>query len=396
MLSKVSLCGEPQAQLGTCGEASQVATTQVAAGSGPHPLWVSGRVYLTGPYGGAPFGLSIVVPAVAGPFNLGNVIERARIDADPHTSQITITSDPLPQMLDGVPLRIQTLNVTVNRAGGFTFNPSNCATKQITASIDAEQGASANLGVPFVAGGCRNLPFHPGFAASTQGQSSKKSGASLDVKVSSAGLGQANIAKAVVSLPKQLPARLTTLQQACPEATFAANPATCPVGSNVGTATAVSPVLDEPATGPAYLVSHGGAAFPDLVVILQGQGVRLDLVGNTSIKKGITTSSFASVPDAPITSFELRLPAGAALRPHQQPALRGEGRALRRQAPHAHHAHRAELRRRQAEHQDRRHQLPQGPQRAPGQRETREREVAPLRAQQLLKARRGRGRGRRC
>jgi hypothetical protein len=309
MLSKVPLCGEPLAQQGACGEASRIGTTQVAAGSGPHPLWVSGRVYLTGPYEGAPFGLSVVVPAVAGPFNLGNVVVRARIDADPHTAQITVTSDPLPQILDGVPLRIQKLNVTVDREG-FTFNPTNCAQKQTAATLEATQGASASLSAPFVAGGCKNLPFAPRFTVTTRGASSKKSGASLDVKVTSAGLGQANIAKVLVSLPKQLPARLTTLQQACPEATFAANPATCPIGSNVGTATAVTPVLNEPLTGPAYLVSHGGAAFPDLIVILQGQGVRLDLIGNTNIKKSITTSSFAAVPDAPISSFELKLPQG--------------------------------------------------------------------------------------
>jgi hypothetical protein len=308
MLAKVTLCGEPQAAQGTCPEASKIGTTRVAAGSGSHPLWVQGRAYLTGPYEGAPFGLSVVVPAVAGPFNLGNVVVRARIDVDPRTSAVTITSDPLPQFRDGVPLRIQTLNVTVDREG-FIFNPTNCETKQISTVIEAVQGATASPSASFRAEGCSRLPFKPGFSASTQGRTSRESGASLDVKVTS-GPGQANIAKAVVSLPKQLPARLTTLQQACPEATFATNPATCPIGSNVGAAKAVTPVLNEPLSGPAYLVSHGGAAFPDLVIILQGQGVRLDLVGGTSIKKGITTSTFNSVPDAPITSFELKLPEG--------------------------------------------------------------------------------------
>jgi hypothetical protein len=308
MLSKVSLCGEPQAAQGACGEASKVGTIWVAAGSGPHPLWVQGRVYLTGSYAGAPFGLSVVVPAVAGPFNLGNVVERSRIDIDPHTSAITITSDPLPQFLDGVPLRIQTLNVAVEREG-FMFNPTNCEAKQITTVLEAVQGATASPAASFAAEGCKGLPFKPGFAVSTQSKTSKKNGASLDVKVTS-GPGQANIGKTVVSLPKQLPARLTTLQQACPEATFVANPATCPAGSNVGTAKAVTPVLNGPLSGPAYLVSHGGAAFPDLVIVLQGQGIRLDLVGGTSIKKGITTSTFSSVPDAPITSFELKLPEG--------------------------------------------------------------------------------------
>jgi hypothetical protein len=307
-LSRVPPCGEPQAAEGTCSEASRIGTTSVAAGSGPQPLWVQGRVYLTGPYAGAPFGLSIVVPAVAGPFNLGNVVVRSRIDADPSTAQVTITSDPLPQFRDGVPLHMQKLNVAVDREG-FIFNPTNCQSKQVEATLEAEQGAGEKVNAPFAVEGCRGLPFKPSFKVSTAAHTSRVLGASLDVKVTS-GAGQANIGKVIVHLPKQLPARLTTLQQACPAATFAQNPALCPAGSDVGSAKAVTPVLSLPLMGPAYLVSHGGAAFPDLVVVLEAQGVRLDLVGNTNITGGITTSSFAAVPDAPISSFELKLPAG--------------------------------------------------------------------------------------
>lgn len=308
MLSKVALCEEPQASLGTCVEASQVGTVAVEAGSGPQPLGVRGRVYLTGPYAGAPFGLTIVVPAIAGPFNLGNVVVRSRIDVDPGSSALTITSDPLPQFRDGVPLRIHTLNVTVDRPG-FMFNPTSCAAKQIGAILDAEQGASASLTTPFAVEGCKNLPFKPLFKVSTSAATSKALGAALDVKVTSSP-GQANIARVAVSLPRQLPARLTTLQHACPAAVFASNPATCDAASLVGVLKATTPVLPVTLEGPAYLVSHGGAAFPDLVVVLQGEGVRIDLTGNTNISKGITSSTFASVPDAPIESFELQLPRG--------------------------------------------------------------------------------------
>ncbi len=309
MLSSVALCAEPQANEGTCSEASEIGHVSVAVGSGAHPFVVNGgRVYLTTGYAGAPFGLSVVVPAVAGPFNLGHIVVRSAISVDPATAAITITSDPLPQFLDGIPLRLQTIQVNVDRPG-FMFNPTNCSVRQITASFEAEQGGTAAASSHFAVEGCNSLPFKPTFSVSTRAKTTKKTGASLKVKVTSSA-GQDNIGGVVATLPKALPARLTTLQQACPAATFAQNPAQCPAASNVGVAKAVSPVLNVPLSGPAYLVSHGGAAFPDLVLILQGQGVRLDLTGNTAIKKGITTSTFSSVPDAPISSFELTLPEG--------------------------------------------------------------------------------------
>lgn len=321
-ISEVPLCGEPEASEGTCRATSRIGITNVGAGAGSHPFWLSGQVYLTGPYKGAPFGLSIVVPAKAGPFNLGNEVVRAAISVDPHSSALTVTSDPLPQIKDGVPFRLKTVNVTIDRAD-FMFNPTNCSRQSINGTIagamaDGSAGTTAAVSTPFAAAGCKNLPFKPKFTVLTQAKTSKANGASLHVKVTS-GPVQANIAKVKVDLPKQLPSRLTTLQKACPETTFNANPATCPDASIVGTATAVTPVLKNPLTGPAYLVSHAGAAFPDLVVLLQGDGVTLDLIGSTDIKKGITISSFNAVPDAPISTFDLVLPEG----PHSALAAYG-------------------------------------------------------------------------
>jgi hypothetical protein len=314
MLSKVALCEEPQAAQGSCSAASQIGHLTASAGAGPDPVVVpqAGKqedpVFLTGPYKGGPFGLAIVVHGEAGPFNLGQKVVRAGIYVDRDTAQITIVTDPLPSILEGIPLDVRSATVTVDRPG-FTFNPTNCEPLAVTGTIASTHGAGANVSTRFQAANCVSLPFKPRFTVSTQGQTSKAKGASLDVKVTS-GAGQANIGKVLVSLPKQLPARLTTLQKACTEATFAQNPAACPAASDVGIAKAVTPVLGVPLTGPAYLVSHGGAAFPDLVVILQGEGIRLDLTGNTNIKKGITTSSFNAIPDAPIASFELKLPEG--------------------------------------------------------------------------------------
>jgi hypothetical protein len=323
MLSSVPLCGEPQAAQGTCSPASQIGHTTVSAGAGPLPITlpVAGQppnpVYLTGPYHGAPFGLSVVVPALAGPFNLGTVVVRAAISVDRHTGRITIASDPLPQILQGVPLQVRSIAVTVDRPG-FTFNPTSCEPLSVDGQVSSAQGATANLSRPFQASGCPSLAFHPSFTVSTSGKTSKANGASLDVKVSSGGgphadpraVAEANIAKVDVQLPVVLPARLPTLQKACTAAQFASDPAGCPEGSFVGTAVAHTPVLASPLSGPAILVSHGGEAFPDLVLVLQGEGVRIDLTGHTQIKKGITFNHFETVPDAPVSSFDLMLPAG--------------------------------------------------------------------------------------
>jgi hypothetical protein len=306
-VSHVTACGEPLASQGACGSASQIGTVAAAAGPGPAPFWITGgRAYLTGPYHGAPYGLSIVVPTVAGPFNLGEEHLRAAIYVDPHTSALTVVSDPLPTIKDGIPFQVKTVNVNVNRSE-FTFNATSCDTASIAARISSTAGAAVEPSYPYQAVNCANLPFKPSFTVSTQAKTSKANGASLDVRVAQK-LGEANIHKVDVSLPHALPSRLTTIQKACPEAQFAANPAGCAVGSNVGTATARTPVLNAPLTGPAYLVSHGGAAFPDLDIVLQGEGITIDLVGNTNIKNGITFSRFETVPDAPISAFELNLP----------------------------------------------------------------------------------------
>jgi hypothetical protein len=314
VLKSVAQCPEPLASQGACGAASEIGTTTVGAGAGSDPFYLGGKVFLTGPYKGAPFGLSVVVPAIAGPFNLGTVVVRAAINIDPHTAQVSVTSDPLPTILQGIPLQIKAVNVTIGRAG-FMFNPTNCEAQSVGATISSSQGASAPVASRFQGANCAALPFKPTLTASTQGKASKADGASLTVAISAKGGpqpggGEANIKKVEVQLPKQLPSRLTTLQKACSEAQFSTNPAACPHESNVGSAEASTPVLASPLKGPAYLVSHGGAAFPDLEIVLQGEGVTLVLDGKTQITKGITYSRFQAVPDAPISSFKLSLPTG--------------------------------------------------------------------------------------
>jgi uncharacterized repeat protein (TIGR01451 family) len=309
LLAEVPLCGEPLAAAGECPEASKIGTTTVAVGAGPDPFWVSGSVFLTGPFNGAPFGLSVVVPAKAGPFNLGNVVVRAAINVNPDTTAVTVTSGAFPQIVDGVPLRMQTVNVLVNRPG-FILNPTNCEQQAVTGKIAAAQGAVSSVSSPFAVEGCKSLAFKPSFTASTQGRASKADGASFDVTVTYPASGQANIRAVKTELPRSLPSRLSTLQKACTAAVFEVNPAQCPAQAVVGIAKASTPVLPVTLTGPVYLVSHGNEKFPNIVVVLQGDGVRVDLVGDTDIKKGITSTTFAKVPDDPVSSFELYLPEG--------------------------------------------------------------------------------------
>ena len=292
----------------SCPSASEVGVVHVGAGSGS-PLYVTGHAYFAGRYEDAPFSLVIVTPAVAGPFDLGTVVVRAGLYIDPYTTQVTVKSDPFPTILDGIPLDIRSVTVEANHKE-FTLNPTSCEAMSVTGQESSTAGGTAALSDRFQAGGCTTLPFHPTFEASTSGVTSRKEGASLTVRVESS-MGQANIGKVHVTLPKQLPSRLETLKGACLEAVFAANPAACPAGSAVGMALAHTPILASPLTGPAYIVSHGGAAFPDLEVVLQGEGVTIILDGKTNIKNGITESSFQSVPDAPVSSFELSLPEGA-------------------------------------------------------------------------------------
>jgi uncharacterized repeat protein (TIGR01451 family) len=309
-LAGVPLCSDQDASAGTCPAASQIGTVLAGSGAGPSPFFLKGQVYLTGSYNGGPFGEVVVVPVVAGPFNLGNVIVRGSIRIDPRTAQATVASDPFPRFVGntGIPTDVRRVDVTLDRPG-FSFNPTSCEAESITGALSSVRGVSVPVSSHFQAANCANLLFHPVFSASTQASTSKAKGASLTVKVTS-GQGQANIGRVDVQLPKQLPARLTTLQKACTEAQFDTNPAGCPVASVIGTAKAITPLLGSPLTGPVYLVSHGGVAFPDVEFLLQGEGVRIELDGKTQIKHGITSNHFETVPDAPITSFETTLPEG--------------------------------------------------------------------------------------
>jgi hypothetical protein len=308
----------------SCPAASEIGQTQVGAGVGGQLVWAPGKVYMAGPYHGAPFSIVAITSAKVGPFDLGTVVVRDALSIDPTTAVVRVVagaSDPIPHIIKGIVVHVRDIRVYVNRPN-FIINPTNCERLTFTAAVT---GAGANFENPaddsvssahdaFQASECSSLHFKPIFKASVTGKNSKAAGAALHVTIAypNAAQGtQANIHKVRVELPIQLPSRLTTLQKACLASVFNANPSACPAASVVGHATAITPVLPVPLSGPAYFVSNGNARFPELVLVLQGYGITIDLHGETFIDKhGVTSSTFHEVPDQPVTSFELTLPQG--------------------------------------------------------------------------------------
>jgi hypothetical protein len=308
----------------SCPAASEIGHTLVGAGVGSVLAWTPGKVYLAGPYHGSALSIVSVTSATVGPFDLGTVVIRFALRINPITAQAEIDStgsDPIPHIIDGIVVHVRDVHVYVDRSK-FILDPTSCQPMSISDTItgagedytNPSDQDSVSITTPFQAADCQSLQFKPVFKVSTPGNTSRRNGAGLSVKLTypAAPQGtQTNIRSVKVDLPKQLPSRLTTLQKACTDKTFEENPAACPAASIVGHATADTPILPVPLTGPAYFVSHGGAKFPELIVVLQGYGVTIDLHGETFIsKQGITSSTFRSVPDDPIGSFELTLPQG--------------------------------------------------------------------------------------
>ena len=315
ILKGVPLCPEAQANAGTCSQESKIGSTIVSVGLGGDPFSViGGQVFLTESYEGAPFGLSIVNPAVAGPFDLGKVIVRAKIEVDPRTAELTITTGAIPHILDGIPLEIRHVNVNIDRPG-FTFNPTDCAKQAVTGEIGSVEGASSPVSVPFQATNCAVLKFTPKLSVTTGAKGSRSKGASLKFKISypKGAFGtQSWFNEAKFNLPRQLPARLSTIQKACLAATFEKDRAACPAHSIIGKAVVHTPVLPVPLEGSVYFVSYGGARFPDAVLALHGYGLNIELHGETFIngKTGVTSATFRNLPDVPFEAIEVTLPAG--------------------------------------------------------------------------------------
>jgi hypothetical protein len=322
---------EAEAGTGGCPVSSLLGSVSTGAGAGPDPFFVSGKAYLTGPYNGGSYGLAVVVPAVAGPYNFGTVVVRQSLRINPRTALVTDVSDPFPKILDGIPLRDRRVELAIERPE-FTFNPTSCNKLQLTgivtgSPLEAATRLNGNIGyaavadassaftTPFQVTGCKTLKFTPSVAVQTKGKASKANGQSLQFKISypKNALGsQSWLEETKFDIPKQLPSRLETIQQACTEQTFETNRTACPPASIIGHAIVHTPVLPEPLEGPLYFVSDSNQKFPEGVLVLKGDNVLIEEHGETFIdhKTGITSATFRNIPDAPIESIEVTLPTG--------------------------------------------------------------------------------------
>ena len=291
----------------SCPAASQVGSVTVGAGPGPSPYHAEGKAYLAGPYKGAPLSFAFITPAVAGPFDLGNVVVRAAAFVDPETAKVAVKTDPLPQILDGVPLGIRTIQAKIDRPG-FTLNPTDCEAMALSAGFAGSNGGSSNASEHFQVGQCGKLGFKPRLSLRFKGKT-KRTGNPAITAVLRAPAHQANIANTTVILPKSEFIDNAHINNPCTRVQFNADE--CPAGSVLGKATAYTPLLDKPLSGPVYFRSNGGdRELPDLVADLGGQ-IHVTLVGFIdTAKNGGVRTRFANVPDAPVSKFVLELKGG--------------------------------------------------------------------------------------
>jgi hypothetical protein len=319
-LKGVPLCSDAQANAGICPIESRIGTATVGAGPGSSPFYLSGPVALTGPYKGAPYGLAVAVRAKAGPFDLGMVVVRQAIYVDPVDARLAVVSDPLPVVLKGVPVRLRSVDVIVDRPG-FTVNPTSCAAKQVVADFVSSLEATSKQAARFQASDCTQLGFSPKLQLQLTGKGQMIDGGHPGLKASlTQPRHQAGIKSVKVALPLSLaldPENAVSDTLCEFEEGQKADPQ-CPKSSIVGSAKAVTPLLNKPLSGPVYFVKNVRVdkktrrrirTLPTLLLALRGE-VALNVRATSSVEKNKLVSTFATVPDAPVTRFDLTLKGG--------------------------------------------------------------------------------------
>jgi uncharacterized repeat protein (TIGR01451 family) len=310
--------GRLEQESASCPASSEVGTVRVTAGSGTAPIAVQGHAYLAGPYKGAPLSLAVIVPAVAGPFDLGTVVDRVALNVGEYDARIHAVADPLPTIREGIPLDVRSIELRLGRPG-FTLNPTSCEAKAIEGSVSTQAGQSSGLQSRFQVGECGRLAFRPALKLAFTGQTGRLGNPAVKAVLTQPKGQNANVAGATVILPKGMFIDQAHVSNPCTRVQFNSTPIpgeACPAKSVLGSAKVWTPLLEAPEEGPVYFRSNGGEReLPDLVVALRGQ-IPLQLVGfvDSVGKKGAEVrrvrSRFLGLPDAPVSRFELRLAGG--------------------------------------------------------------------------------------
>lgn len=311
VLRSVPLCPAAQAAAGTCGEQTRIGTATVGAGAGSAPLYLSGPVFLTEGYGGGQLGLAVVVPAIAGPFDLGTVVVRSAVHVDPRTAQLRVESDPLPRILEGVPLRLRDVHLAIDRPR-FIRNPTSCRPMQVGSLVEAVQGAGAPGAIRFQVADCAALRFRPRLSVALTGRGRPRRDRPLGLRARlRPRAGNANVRSVAFTLPPEVAFdALRRRHPLCAREQLAAR--ACPPATRIGSARASTPLLAAPLTGPVYFIRGvPGDRFPKLAMLLEGEhGLRIDLLGSTDVTRRGLRTSFGVLPDVPVSDFRLRLRRG--------------------------------------------------------------------------------------
>ena len=303
-------CSEELAAAGRCPADSSIGFARIAVGAGPAPLWIPGadsapgKVYLAGPYAGAPFSLVVVVPARAGPFDLGTVVTRGAIAVDPETAQASVRLDPLPRILAGLPIEYRDIRLVLDHTG-FIRNPTSCAATAVQARVKSTAGTAVGASDRFQVGDCVGLGFRPTVAVRLLGPTGRGSHPRLRAVIA-ARPGDANIRRAGFALPASELLDSRRIGKVCSRGAFAAG--RCPAGGAYGRVEAWTPALDEPLSGRVFL-RESDDRLPDLAVALHGE-LDMRLNGHIDSSRGRLRIVFPNLPDVPFSKVVLTMPGG--------------------------------------------------------------------------------------
>jgi hypothetical protein len=301
LLGQLSYSGLAERSAPVCPAASQIGTAVTGEGAGTRPLFTPGRVYLAGPYKGQPLSMVAVVPAISGPYDLGNVAVRVALHVDPRSAQVTAISDPLPQIIGGVPVRAKSVLIDLDRPN-FTLNPTDCRRMSIGTTAFGSEGTPSTSASPFQVANCSDLDFRPKLSLRVTGGVRRSSFPALHARLRARG-GEANISRMVVTLPHSEFLANAHLKGPCTQVEFTAHD--CPPGSVIGHAKAESPLLANALEGPVYLRSSR-ERLPNLVADLHGQ-FHVELVGRIDSVRQRLRTRFLEVPDVPVSTVSLNL-----------------------------------------------------------------------------------------